>query len=82
MRIIRCLYEDTIYFGYIEHDLVILSKDLPRIEIHNHEKGLKGAEVTPYLLSRVADLTGGDSLEANIALVLNNARLAAKIAKA
>jgi pseudouridine-5'-phosphate glycosidase len=46
------------------------------------QKGLNGAEVTPYLLSRVADLTGGDSLEANIALVLNNARLAAKIAKA
>ena len=44
-------------------------------------KGLKGAEVTPYLLSRVADLTGGDSLESNIALVLNNARLAARIAK-
>ena len=38
MRIIRCLYEDTIYFGHIEDDLVILSKDLPRIEIHNHEK--------------------------------------------
>ena len=50
------------------------------IEESEH-KGLKGAEVTPYLLSRVADLTGGDSLDSNIALVLNNARLAAKIAK-
>ncbi len=44
-------------------------------------KGLKGAALTPYLLARVAEITGGDSLEANIALVKNNARVAAKIAK-
>jgi len=43
--------------------------------------GLKGAELTPYLLARVAEITGGDSLEANIALVKNNAHLAAMIAK-
>lgn len=36
--------------------------------------------VTPFLLSRIFELTGGRSLEANIALVLNNARLAAAIA--
>jgi pseudouridine-5'-phosphate glycosidase len=44
-------------------------------------KGLKGAELTPYLLARVAEITGGDSLEANIALVKNNAHVAASIAK-
>jgi len=44
------------------------------------EKGIKGADVTPYLLARISDLTGGESLEANIALVANNARLAARIA--
>jgi len=44
-------------------------------------KGVQGAEVTPYLLARVAELTGGDSLESNIALVISNAHLAAKIAK-
>jgi len=44
-------------------------------------KGLKGAELTPYLLARVAEVTGGDSLEANIALVQNNAHVAALIAK-
>jgi pseudouridine-5'-phosphate glycosidase len=44
-------------------------------------KGLKGAELTPYLLARVAEITGGDSLEANIALVKNNAHVAARIAK-
>jgi pseudouridine-5'-phosphate glycosidase len=36
--------------------------------------------VTPFLLSRIFDLTEGRSLEANIALVLNNARLGAQIA--
>ena len=43
--------------------------------------GIHGKEITPYLLARVKDLTGGDSLSANIQLVLNNARLAAHIAK-
>lgn len=42
--------------------------------------GIHGKEVTPYLLARIKDLTGGDSLDANIQLVLNNARLAARTA--
>lgn len=41
------------------------------------EKGIHGKESTPFLLARVAELTGGDSLESNIKLVFNNARLAA-----
>ena len=45
-------------------------------------KGVSGKRVTPYLLARVVELTGGDSLEANIALVKNDARLAASIAVA
>ena len=44
--------------------------------------GIHGKETTPYLLARVKELTGGDSLAANIQLVLNNARLAARTAKA
>lgn len=44
--------------------------------------GIHGKEVTPYLLARVKELTGGDSLDANIQLVLNNALLAARTAKA
>lgn len=44
------------------------------------EKGVHGKEITPFLLARVKDLTGGDSLESNIRLVLNNAALAAKTA--
>ena len=43
-------------------------------------KKITGKRTTPFLLSKVAEKTGGDSLEANIQLVLNNARLAAKIA--
>ncbi|MBR9842419.1 MAG: pseudouridine-5'-phosphate glycosidase [Rhodobacteraceae bacterium] len=43
-------------------------------------QGITGKAVTPFLLSRLYDLTEGRSLTANIALVLNNARLAAKIA--
>ena len=42
--------------------------------------GITGKGVTPYLLQRIFELTDGRSLEANIALVRNNARLAAKIA--
>ena len=43
--------------------------------------GIHGKETTPYLLARIKDLTGGDSLASNIQLVLNNARLAARVAK-
>ena len=44
--------------------------------------GIHGKETTPFLLAKVKDLTGGDSLDSNIQLVFNNARLAARIAKA
>ena len=44
------------------------------------EKGITGKDSTPFLLSRVKDLTGGDSLETNIRLVYNNAKVAAGIA--
>lgn len=44
------------------------------------EKGIKGKETTPFLLARVSELTGGDSLASNIQLVFNNARVAAKTA--
>lgn len=46
------------------------------------EQGVHGKETTPFLLARVVELTGGDSLESNIQLVLNNARLASKTAAA
>ena len=43
-------------------------------------RGVHGKELTPFLLARVKDITGGDSLASNIQLVLNNARLAARTA--
>ena len=45
------------------------------------EKGIKGKEITPFLLKTVVDLTGGESLESNIHLILNNAAVGAEIAK-
>ncbi len=45
-------------------------------------KGIRGKESTPFLLAKVKELTQGRSLDANIALVLNNAKLAARIAAA
>ena len=46
------------------------------------EQGVHGKETTPFLLARVVELTGGESLESNIRLVLNNAALEAKTAAA
>ena len=45
------------------------------------EQGIKGKEITPFLLKNIVDITGGDSLESNIALILNNAALGAEISK-
>ena len=46
------------------------------------EKGIHGKETTPFLLARVAELTGGNSLASNIQLVYNNAKVAAQTAAA
>ncbi|WP_448820273.1 pseudouridine-5'-phosphate glycosidase [Cetobacterium sp.] len=45
------------------------------------EKGIKGKDSTPFLLAKVKDITKGKSLESNIQLVFNNAKLASEIAK-
>ena len=49
--------------------------------VEAEEKGIHGKETTPFLLSKVLEATEGKSLEANIALVKNNARLGAEVAK-
>ena len=43
-------------------------------------KGIKGKETTPFLLAKIKEITGGDSLESNIQLVYNNAKVAALVA--
>jgi pseudouridine-5'-phosphate glycosidase len=45
-------------------------------------EGIKGKAITPYLLDQIQKITGGESLKTNIALVKNNAKLAAEIAAA
>ena len=45
------------------------------------EQGIKGKAITPFLLKTIVELTGGDSLESNIQLVLNNAAIGAEISK-
>lgn len=45
-------------------------------------KGIKGKDITPFLLGRIEQLTGGDSLKTNIELVCNNARVAGEIERA
>ncbi len=45
------------------------------------EQNKRGQELTPFLLQRISELSGGRSLRANLSLLLNNARLAAEIAK-
>lgn len=49
--------------------------------VEAEEKGIHGKETTPFLLSKVLEVTEGKSLEANIALVKNNARLGAEVAE-
>ena len=46
-----------------------------------NERKISGKSITPFLLSKIVEITGGKSLEANIELVLNNVKLAAEVAK-
>ena len=57
-----------------------ISSAIDKAVAESRLKGIKGKETTPFLLAKVKELTGGLSLEANIRLVLNNARLAARTA--
>ncbi|MCF7801819.1 MAG: pseudouridine-5'-phosphate glycosidase, partial [Candidatus Marinimicrobia bacterium] len=43
-------------------------------------QGIRGKDVTPYLLAKIVELTGGRSLKTNVQLALNNIRLGARIA--
>ena len=68
-----------------ETEAISKSEMEPYIEQANREareQGVHGKALTPFLLPRISELTGGKSMRANLALLLNNARLAAQIAKA
>ena len=61
---------------------VVIDEAIEQALAELEEQGIGGKDSTPFLLKRVVELTGGDSLETNIQLVLNNARVAAQIAVA
>lgn len=61
-------------------DKAVIDNAIDQAVAEYKAQGIKGKETTPFLLAKVAELTGGDSLESNIQLVFNNARLAAQIA--
>ena len=61
-------------------DSQVMNKAIDEALVEMNKKGISGKEVTPFLLSKVVDLTKGKSLESNISLIKNNARLAGKLA--
>lgn len=61
-------------------DRKIIDKTILEALKEADEKGIKGKDITPFLLDKIQKLTSGKSLEANIKLVFNNAKLASKIA--
>ncbi len=68
--------EDSALDRYVAEDAI--AKALKEAAREN----ISGKPLTPFLLDRLAEITGGDSLDANIALLLNNARLGARVAVA
>ena len=61
-------------------DPAVINKAIDQAIAECQAQGVHGKATTPFLLARVKDLTGGDSLDSNIQLVFNNARLAARTA--
>ena len=64
----------------MDHD--VINKAIDEAIAQANAQGIHGKATTPFLLAKVKELTGGDSLDSNIQLVFNNARLAAKTAAA
>ena len=65
--------EDEVHFEKMEGFIKDCLKEADQQQI-------SGKHITPFLLKRIAEITGGNSLKSNIALVKNNAALGAKIA--
>ena len=61
-------------------DADVINKAIDEAVEEAKEQGIHGKATTPYLLAKIKDLTGGDSLDSNIQLVFNNARLGAAAA--
>ncbi len=61
-------------------DHEVINKAIDEAVAEANKQGIHGKETTPFLLAKIKDITGGDSLNSNIQLVYNNAKLAAKTA--
>ena len=64
----------------MDHD--VINQAIDQAVAEAKAQGIHGKATTPFLLAKVKEITGGDSLDANIQLVFNNARLAARTAAA
>ena len=62
-------------------DKAYIDEVIARALAESEAQGVHGKAVTPFLLARIAEVTGGDSLASNIQLVYNNVTLASQIAK-
>ena len=62
-------------------DPTVINKAIDDAVARAKAQGIHGKDTTPFLLATIKDITGGDSLDSNIQLVFNNARLAAQTAK-
>ena len=87
--IIKCKRDNNIKGGILicnpipeqyEIKKEIIDKEINTALLKMEEQGIHGKDCTPFLLKTIVELTDGKSLDANIELVLNNARLGAKIA--
>ena len=61
-------------------DAKVIGEAIDKAVTEAEEKGVKGKDITPFLLDKIQKITGGNSLASNIQLVFNNARLASQIA--
>ncbi|MDE7268017.1 MAG: pseudouridine-5'-phosphate glycosidase [Lachnospiraceae bacterium] len=58
----------------------VINKAIDEAVEESRKQGIHGKDTTPFLLAKIKEITGGDSLDSNIQLVFNNAKLAAKTA--
>ena len=65
-----------------EADPILINEAIEKALHEANKQGIKGKAITPFLLSRIEQMTEGASLKTNIQLVMNNAALAAQVAKA
>ena len=63
-------------------DAELMEKTIAKAVAEAERQGIRGKAITPFLLAKIENLTGGKSLQTNIELVLNNARLGGEIAVA